>query len=62
MSETIVIVAIVCIATLGLSTIVAISTYRRDKFQFWSNIKYKDLENKIAITSSSDSDKKESKK
>lgn len=58
MSENIVIVAMVCIAALGGSSIVAISTYRRDRFEFLSKTQYKDLKNEIAISSLDDKDSK----
>lgn len=57
MSENIIIVAIVCISTLGVSTIIAISTYRRDKFEFLSKTEYKDMKNEISLKSDNDTKK-----
>ncbi|MFD3158840.1 hypothetical protein ACFIJ5_18690 (plasmid) [Haloimpatiens sp. FM7330] len=51
MSDIVIIVISVCVTTLGLTTIMSISTYKKDKLEFKTKTSIKDIiNNEIAIT------------
>lgn len=55
MSDIVLVIALMCITTLGITCVIAISTYRKDKLDFRLKTSVKDIvDNEVSITGTDD--------